>query len=101
MGLYTITDSRGHVEIGRTAGGPIAAIQKDLIKIGSPVRPTGKLDAATISAINQVFNGWDDAPAALRTGELTGPQIARNAKVVAKYLRKAVGETTMFADVNE
>jgi hypothetical protein len=86
---------------GSTSSSPIKAIQKDLMRIGTEVRPTGVVDQATVTAVNNVFNGWDDAPPALRGGDLTAGQITKNAKVVAKYLHKAVGETTTFADVNE
>lgn len=77
-------------------------MQKDLLKIGSDgVKPTGKLDEATVNAINGVFNGWDDAPKNLTSGNLTPAQISKNQNVVARYLHKAIGEMTTFSNVNE
>ncbi len=82
-------------------GEAIRAIQKDLGRIGADVKPTGRLDEATVLAINGVFNGWDDGPKAMTTGKLTAAQISKNATVVAKYLHKAVAQMTTFANANE
>lgn len=82
-------------------GSSIKAIQRDLERIGTGVKPTGKLDEATVRAINGVFGGWDDAPREMATGRLTASQISKNAPKVAKYIRRAVAQMTTFADVNE
>lgn len=87
---------------GANPSNPVLAMQRDLLKIGSDgVAPTGKLDEATVRAINGVFNGWDDAPKSLTTGNLTLSQISKNQNVIARYLHKAVGEMKSFSNVNE
>ena len=92
----------GAVVSGSQAKNPVLAMQKDLLKIGSDgVRPTGKLDEATVRAINGVFNGWDDAPKNLTTGNLTISQVSKNQALVARYLHKAIGEMKSFSNVNE
>ena len=85
---------------GAAGGSPIRNIQVTLSKMGLPVRPTGVLDDPTVTAINGVFGGWDDAPPALRTGHLTKHDIARQLPVVAKLVRQAAGGAMVLPDVN-
>ena len=85
---------------GAATGGPIKSIQLTLAKMGLPVHPTGVLDNPTVSAINGVFNGWDDAPPALRTGQLTKHDIARQLPTVAKLVKQAAGGAMVLPDVN-
>jgi hypothetical protein len=69
----------------------VVAIQRDLMKMGiSSVRMTGRLDTPTVGGINGVLGGWDDAPPALRTGQLTAPEIARKLPLVVRYVHLAV-----------
>lgn len=71
--------------------GAVVSIQRDLVKMGiASVRVTGQLDTATLGGINGVLGGWDDAPAALRTGQLTAHDVARQLPLVARYVRLAV-----------
>jgi hypothetical protein len=86
--------------LGAAASGPIRAIQTDLKKIGALTRVTGVLDDATVTGVNQVLGGWDDAPPKLRTGKLTSHEIAQNLPAVRKYLRAAVTGALVFPDVN-
>jgi len=91
---------QARVDLGAAGGGPIKSIQLTLSKMGLPVRPTGVLDDPTVTAINGVFNGWDDAPPALRTGKLTKHDIARQLPVVARLVRQAAGGAMVLPDVN-
>lgn len=79
--------------LGTTLGAvrttPIKSIQQTLAHLGTGVQVTGRLDDATVQAINGVFSGWDDAPAYLRTGQLSQHDIARHLADVSKYLRLA------------
>ena len=72
------------------ASGPIRTIQLDLQKIGVPVQPTGVLDDATVTALNQIFEGSVDVPARLATGRLTKHDIAREIPVVVRALKVVV-----------
>lgn len=83
------------------AGGPIKTVQTYLAHMGLPVRPTGVLDAATVNAINGIFDGWDDAPAKLRTGRLTKHEIAAQIGVVAHYVKLAATGATSFERLPE
>jgi hypothetical protein len=76
---------------GAAPATPIRAIQQTLQHLGTGVRLTGRLDQATVDAINGVLGGWDDAPPALRTGKLSQHDIAAHIRDVAKYLRLAAG----------
>lgn len=76
----------------------VANMQKMLAGIGMAVRPTGRVDAATVDAINAVFAGWDDAPPKLRGGKLTQQQIERNLPAVSKYLHAAIHGAQDFGD---
>lgn len=80
---------------------PVPGIQRTLASMGIPVRVTGVLDQQTVDAINGVFNGWDDAPPALRTGKLTQHDIARQIGLVSKLVKHAAGGALVFHDVNE
>lgn len=91
---------QARADLGAAGGGPIRTIQVTLAKMGLPVHPTGVLDDATVQAVNGVFNGWDDAPPALRTGRLTKHDIARQLPVVVKYVRLAAGGAMVLPDVN-
>ena len=77
--------------LGAVRTPPIRAIQQALHRLGTGVQITGRLDAATVDAINGVFGGWDDAPAYLRTGKLSQHDIAQHLADVSKYLHQAVG----------
>jgi len=79
----------------------IKNLQRSLKSIGFEVRPTGTVDEATVSAVNSVFQGWDDAPPKLRAGNLTAAQISSNLPTVSKYLRKAIGEAQDFGDATK
>lgn len=92
--------SRQRADCMGAARSDIITIQRQLQKINADIRPTGKVDAATVIGVNSVFNGWDDAPPELATGRLTAAQISKNARTVAKFLKKAIGESTTFADVS-
>lgn len=76
-----------------TRSADILSIQRNLHKINADVPVTGKLDAVTVAAVNSVFNGWDDAPPKLRTGTLSASDIASQARIVNKFLKKAIGES--------
>lgn len=76
-------------------------LQRSLQSIGMEVKPTGVVDAATVTAINEVFSGWDDAPPKLRTGNLTAKQISSNLPVVAKYLHQAISGSKSFEQLDE
>lgn len=84
-------------ESGAAAGG-VAGMQKMLAGIGMAVRPTGRVDQATVDALNAVFAGWDDAPPKLRGGALTAKQIASNLPAVARYLKLAIHGAQDFGD---
>ena len=110
LGRATIVDGDDLMGAGEYALGAAAPSPKDQVKgmqarlrgIGfSDVRPTGKLDRVTVEAINSIFNGWDDAPPALRTGTLTDRQIAANLGTVQKYMKKAVGEAQMMLNADK
>lgn len=79
-------------------GGGIKGMQRELAGIGMPVRVTGKVDAATVDAVNAVFHGWDDAPPLLKNGDLSARQISANLPFVEKYVRKAIGGAQEFGD---
>ena len=85
---------------GAATGGPIRTIQVTLAKMGLPVHPTGVLDDPTVDAINGVFNGWDDAPPALRSGKLTKHDIARQLPIVTRLVKQAAGGAMVLPDVN-
>lgn len=91
---------QARVDLGAPSGGPIKTIQVTLAKMGLPVHPTGVLDDLTVSAINGVFNGWDDAPPDLRTGKLTAHDIARKLPVVTRLVKLAAGGAMVLPDVN-
>lgn len=80
------------------AAGGVVGMQKMLAGIGMAVRPSGRVDAATVDAINAVFAGWDDAPPKLRGGNLTGKQISSNLPSVERYLRMAIHGAQDFGD---
>lgn len=82
------------------ATGPIKTIQLDLRKIGIPVQATGTLDDATVTAINQIFNGSVDVPAKLATGNLTKHDIAANIGAVSRALKVVVHGAQNFEDVS-
>lgn len=77
--------------LGAATATPIRAIQQTLQHIGLGVHVTGRLDQATVDAINGVLGGWDDAPPYLRTGKLSMHDIAAHLQDVSRYLRKAAG----------
>ena len=77
--------------LGAVRTPPIRAIQQLLHQLGTGVQITGRLDAATVNAINGVFNGWDDAPPYLRTGKLNQHDVAAHLGDVTKYLQRAAG----------
>lgn len=79
-------------------GGGIKRMQRELAGIGMPVKPTGKVDDATVDAINEIFHGWDDAPPLLKNGDLTARQISENLPFVEKYVKKAIGGAQEFGD---
>lgn len=83
------------------AGGPIRSIQNDLRAIGIPVRATGTLDDATVTALNQVFVGSVDVPPALATGTLTKHDIAAKLPVVVRSLKVIVHGAQNFENVND
>jgi len=83
------------------AGGPIKIVQTYLARMGLPVRVSGVLDAATVNAINGIFDGWDDAPPKLRTGRLTKHEIAMQIGVVARYVKLAATGATSFERLPE
>ncbi len=84
--------------LGAVRTPPIRTVQQLLHQLGTGVQITGRLDAATVNAINGVFNGWDDAPPLLRTGKLTQHDVARHLSDVTKYLRlAATGAMTVAA----
>lgn len=74
---------------GAAGGGPIKTMQSHLARMGLPVRVSGVLDTATVNAVNGVFDGWDDAPAKLRTGRLTKHEIATQIALVTHYVKLA------------
>jgi hypothetical protein len=73
-------------------------MQRSLSNIGMPVKLTGVIDQPTVEALNAVFQGWDDAPARLRTGTLTAREIQSMLPAVQHYLHKAIGEAKDFGD---
>ena len=75
--------------LGAVRTPPIRAIQQTLQHLGTGVQLTGRLDEATVKAINGVLGGWDDVPEYLRTGQLSQHDIARHLADVTKYLRLA------------
>jgi len=83
------------------AGGPIKTVQVYLARMGLPVRATGVLDAATVNAINGIFDGWDDAPPRLRTGRLTKHEIATQIGVISRYVKLAATGATNFERLPE
>lgn len=88
--------------LGNTLGAvrttPIRTVQNLLHQLGTGVQITGRLDAATVNAINGVFNGWDDAPPYLRTGRLSQHDVVRHLADVQRYLSKALtGAMTVAA----
>lgn len=78
------------------AGGPIKTVQVHLANMGLPVRVTGVLDAATVNAINGVFNDWDDVPPKFRTGRLSKHEIAANIALVTRYVKLAAGGASSY-----
>ena len=74
---------------GLGAGVSVSALQAYLAQMGLPVHRTGVIDKATVAAVNGVFDGWDDAPADLATGDLTAHQIAAKLPEVVHYVRLA------------
>lgn len=84
--------------LGAVRTTPIRSIQQTLQHLGTGVQLTGRLDEATVKAINGVLGGWDDAPEYLRTGQLSQHDIARHLADVTKYLRLAAhGAMTVTA----
>jgi hypothetical protein len=83
------------------AGGPIKTVQVYLARMGLPVHATGVLDAATVNAINGIFDGWDDAPPKLRTGRLTKHEIAAQIGLVTRYVKRAATGATSFERLPE
>lgn len=83
------------------AGGGVKSMQRELAGIGMPVQVTGKVDAATVDAVNEIFHGWDDAPALLKSGDLTARQISANLPFVEKYVKKAIGGAQEFGDATK
>lgn len=81
-------------------GGSIKSMQHMLASMGLQVQITGVIDQATVGAINGVFAGWDDAPPAFRTGQLTAHDIAKHLPLVAKLVHQAAGGALVFHDVN-
>ena len=65
------------------------------------MRTTGVVDEPTVDAINEIFSGWDDAPASLRGGNLTAKQIQSNLPLVQRYLRQAIGGAQAFGDASK
>jgi hypothetical protein len=91
----------GSAQLGALgAASPIRTIQTDLKKIGALTKITGVLDPPTVTSINNIFGGWDDVPARLRTGRLTKHDIARQLPTVQRYVRAAVKGALVFPDVN-
>lgn len=98
--IFVIARSRGAValrgsglsDFGAAANATVKNIQRALRGLGfTDIRVTGVLDARTVTAINGIFGGWDDAPTKLRSGALSARQVSANLPVVAKYLRQAIG----------
>ena len=83
------------------AGGPIKTVQSLLANMGLPVRPTGVLDDATVSAVNGVLGDWDDAPPKLRTGRLTKHEVAANLPTITHLVKRAAGGATNFERLPE
>ncbi len=95
LGLPIAGDSILDGELG-AAGGPIKTVQTHLARMGLPVRVTGVLDAATVNAVNGVFDGWDDLPKKLRTGRLTKHEIATQIGLVTHYVKLAATGATSY-----
>ena len=76
-------------------------MQRSLASVGMNVKTTGVVDQPTVDAINAIFEGWDDAPAQLRGGDLTARQIQNNLPTVQKYLRQAIGGAQAFGDASK
>lgn len=73
------------------ASSPVRAMQSTLARMGLPVRPTGVIDAATVAAVNGIFDDWSDVPPKLRTGRLSARDIGRQIGLVSHYVRIAAG----------
>lgn len=88
------TSSMGKAQVG------VIGIQRALASIGIPVKPTGKIDRATVEGVNNVLRGWDDAPPSLKKGELTSAGIARNLPAVSKAIKLALRGAKDFGDAS-
>jgi len=81
---------------GFGAASPIKTMQTHLARMGLPVRVNGVLDTPTVTAVNGIFDGWDDVPPELRTGRLTKHQIATRIALVTHYVKLAAAGATDF-----
>jgi hypothetical protein len=87
--------------MGATEAAGVKRVQRALASVGMPVRTTGVVDQATVSALNNIFAGWQDAPPKLRAGGLTARDVKSMLPSVEKYLARAVGEAQKFGDATK
>ena len=87
--------------LGAAPATPIRTLKRQLAAIGFQLQPDGVLDSPTVSAINSVLQGWDDAPARFKTGRLTRDQIAREIRTVSGLIKRAVGGATGYDQLPE
>ena len=80
---------------------PVRVMKKQLRSIGFQLADNGVIDAPTVTALNSILVGWDDAPARLKTGVLKAPQIQRELRTITALVRRAVGTATGFDSLPE
>lgn len=83
------------------ASSPVRAMKRQLRSVGFQLADNSIVDANTVTAVNAILVGWDDAPARFKTGRLNAYLIQRELRNIAPLIRRAVGTAVGFDNLPE